>query len=110
MMTPVPSVVVAAVGGVASPVDLAQAPGFGSPVQEPSATGGFAAMLKQQFDELSSTVKAAESSMENLAASKPVQLHEMMIALERARISVQTFVQVRNKLIESYQDVMRMQL
>jgi flagellar hook-basal body complex protein FliE len=33
-----------------------------------------------------------------------------MISMERARLDVQTFVQVRNKLIESYQDLMRMQL
>jgi flagellar hook-basal body complex protein FliE len=32
-----------------------------------------------------------------------------MIKLERARISVQVFVQVRNKVVESYQDLMRMQ-
>jgi flagellar hook-basal body complex protein FliE len=33
-----------------------------------------------------------------------------MVGIERARIGVQTFVQVRNRLIESYQDLMRMPL
>jgi flagellar hook-basal body complex protein FliE len=48
--------------------------------------------------------------MRDLAAGKPVELHEVMISLEKARLSVQTFVQVRNKLVESYQDLMRMQM
>jgi flagellar hook-basal body complex protein FliE len=39
-----------------------------------------------------------------------VALHDVMIALERGRLAVQTFVQVRNRLVESYQDLMRMQL
>jgi len=55
-------------------------------------------------------VGAAETAMQSLASGRPVELHEVMISLERARLSVQTFVQVRNKLIESYQDLMRMQL
>jgi flagellar hook-basal body complex protein FliE len=55
-------------------------------------------------------VSAAERAMSDLSAGKPVELHEVMISLERAQISVQTFVQVRNKLVEAYLDLMRMQL
>lgn len=75
-----------------------------------SAPEGFAALMRQGLGELNTSVGAAESAMGALASGKPVELHDVMISLERARISVQTFVQVRNKLIESYQDLMRMQL
>jgi len=47
--------------------------------------------------------------MRALAAGRPVELHEVMIGLERARMSVQVFVQVRNRLVEAWQDLMRMQ-
>lgn len=78
--------------------------------QSASAPGAFASLMQREVGELNASVGAAEAAMRDLAAGKSVELHEVMISLERARISVQTFVQVRNKLIESYQDLMRMQL
>lgn len=75
-----------------------------------SIPGGFANLIQNGIEDLNSNVGAAESSMRDLAAGKTGELHDLMINLERARISVQTFVQVRNKLIESYQELMRMQL
>ena len=62
------------------------------------------------LSEIDGDMRSAEAQMQKLAAGQPVQLHEVMISLERAQLSVQTFVQIRNKLIEAYQDVMRMQL
>ncbi len=76
----------------------------------PSAPDAFANLLQRQIGEFNASVGAAETAMRDLASGKGVELHEVMISLERARISVQTFVQVRNKLVESYQDLMRMQL
>ena len=70
----------------------------------------FANLLQSQLSDLNASVGTAETAMQNLASGKPAELHEVMISLERARLSVQTFVQIRNKLIESYQDLMRMQL
>jgi flagellar hook-basal body complex protein FliE len=75
-----------------------------------SAPSAFANLMHGQLGELNASMSAAETAMSDLAAGKAVELHDVMIAIERARISVQTFIQVRNKLIESYQDVMRMQL
>ena len=75
-----------------------------------TGAGTFASLVQHELNEVNANVAAAETAMRNLAAGKPVELHDVMISLERARISVQTFVQVRNKLIESYQDLMRMQL
>jgi flagellar hook-basal body complex protein FliE len=74
------------------------------------STDAFARLFSQGLGEVNSSVSAAERAMSDLAAGKPVELHEVMISLERAQISVQTFVQVRNKLVEAYQDLMRMQL
>ena len=85
----------------AMPVDAAQ---------NASAPDAFANLMQRGMGEMNASVNTAESAMRDLAAGKSVQLHDVMISLERARISVQTFVQVRNKLVESYQDLMRMQL
>lgn len=74
------------------------------------STDAFARLFSEGLGDVNSSVSAAEHAMSDLAAGKPVELHEVMISLERAQISVQTFVQVRNKLVEAYQDLMRMQL
>jgi flagellar hook-basal body complex protein FliE len=75
-----------------------------------AAPGAFEQILQRELGQLDTNLATAESAMRELAAGKKVELHEVMISLERARIGVQTFVQVRNKLIESYQDLLRMQL
>jgi len=77
---------------------------------EASAPSEFASVLAGKVGDMNANVSAAETVLSDLAAGKAVEPQEAMISMERARISVLTFVQLRNKLIESYQDVMRMQL
>jgi flagellar hook-basal body complex protein FliE len=76
----------------------------------PPASDLFANLMQGGLSELNTDVVAAEGAIRDLATGKSVDLHDVMISLERARLSVQTFIQVRNKLVESYQDLMRMQL
>jgi flagellar hook-basal body complex protein FliE len=90
-------------GAATSAANIDATAGYGTP-------SAFARIMQQQLGELNSSIGTAETAMRDLAAGKPVELHEVMIALEHARVSVQTFVQIRNKLIESYQDLIRMQL
>jgi flagellar hook-basal body complex protein FliE len=84
-------------------IGLAAAPGM-------SAPDTFANMMQTKLEDLDANVGAAETALRDLAAGKVVEPQEVMITMERARISVLTFLQLRNKLVESYQDVMRMQL
>jgi flagellar hook-basal body complex protein FliE len=98
-----------AIGGAAQGA-ISGTGAIASAAQGTSAPDTFANLFQQQLSELNANVGAAETSMQDLAAGKSVELHDVMISLERARLSVQTFVQIRNKLVESYQDLMRMQL
>ncbi|MGC4061424.1 MAG: flagellar hook-basal body complex protein FliE [Aquabacterium sp.] len=75
-----------------------------------SGTSGFANVFEQQLDKVNTDLSVAESSLQKLAAGEPIELHDVMIALETARIGVQTMVQVRNRMVEAYQDLMRMQI
>ncbi len=59
---------------------------------------------------LDSVQKAADDKAMELATGEPVDLHEVMISRETASLHMQLALQVRNKLVEAYQDVMRMQL
>jgi len=53
---------------------------------------------------------AAGQSVNGLLAGGNVSLHQTMIAMEEASVSFQLMVEVRNKLLESYQELMRMQV
>jgi flagellar hook-basal body complex protein FliE len=81
-----------------------------NPAPDTVSGDAFAALMRTGVSELNASVGAAEGAMRELAAGKGVELHDVMITLERAQLSVQTFVQIRNKLVESYQDLTRMQL
>lgn len=52
----------------------------------------------------------ADVAVRDLAMGKSQNLHEVMISLEEAKISFELMVQVRNKLVEAYQEVLRMRI
>jgi flagellar hook-basal body complex protein FliE len=47
---------------------------------------------------------------EKLARGENVELHEVMIASQKASITLAATMEIRNKVIEAYQEVMRMQI
>jgi flagellar hook-basal body complex protein FliE len=52
----------------------------------------------------------ADKAVLNVQAGHTDSLHEAIIALEKADVSFRTMMTVRNKLIEAYQEIMRMQV
>ncbi len=82
----------------------------GSSFQDSTAGGSFQKMLTDAESTLNGLQADADSSINKLAAGQPVELHEAMLATEKASIAFQFAVQVRNKVIEAYQEVMRMQV
>ena len=56
------------------------------------------------------SLQAADAQLRALSAGQDVPIHEVMISMERARLDLMLVVEVRNRLIESYQEMMRMQL
>jgi flagellar hook-basal body complex protein FliE len=55
-------------------------------------------------------LNVADRELQALATGQTQNLHQTMIALEEAKLSFQLLVQVRNRVLEAYQDVMRMQV
>ena len=86
------------------------------PYQPPAGTGAarpvesFGATLFEAVQTLDRLQQEADQQAVRLAAGEPVELHDVMLAQERASLGFQLAVGVRNKLVEAYQDVMRMQL
>ena len=53
---------------------------------------------------------SSEHLLQDLAAGKTDNIHHLMLSLGDAKLSLQLLVQVRNKLLEGYQDILRMQV
>ena len=71
----------------------------------------FAKVLKTSIEQVNKTQVQAESMTQAFEVGAPgVQLHDVMISLAKANVSFQQMVQVRNRLVSAYHDIMNMQV
>jgi flagellar hook-basal body complex protein FliE len=89
-----------------------QLDGAAAPVQQgpAAAADSFGSMLRDAVSQLDSLQKSADANVTRLATGQPVDLHEVMISMEQSNLGLQLAMQVRNKLIEAYQEISRMQV
>jgi flagellar hook-basal body complex protein FliE len=73
-------------------------------------SGSFAAVLKDSLTEVNKMQQKADAAVTALASGDKVNLHETMIAMEQADVSFRMMMQVRNKIVEAYQEILRMQV
>lgn len=71
------------------------------------AESSFADTLKQLVDSVEGASDEANTAVNGMV-NNSVDVHDAMIALQRAEMSLQLAVQIRNKLVQAYQDIMRM--
>lgn len=84
---------------LAQPADAAAAP-----------TGRFGEWFARELGEVNGKLVQAEQGLQQLATGDAANLHDVMIRLEEARLSFQLAIQFRARVLEAYQDVMRMQV
>jgi flagellar hook-basal body complex protein FliE len=70
----------------------------------------FASQLNTAIGETNRLQQVADKKMEDLAAGKTDNIAEVMIAVEKADISLRLLTQIRNKILDAYQEIMRMQV
>ena len=71
----------------------------------------FGAVMKSSLDQVNETqAQAKELATAFESGDTSVELPEVMVALQKANISFQAITQVRNKLLNAYQEVMNMQV
>jgi len=73
-------------------------------------TESFGEMLKESVQEINKLQTDADVAIRRVELEGSGSIHEAIIALEKADISFRTVMQVRNKILEAYQEVMRMQV
>lgn len=80
------------------------------PASTQPAGDSFATMLGNLVSEVNARQNLAAEAVSALQSGQNVSLHQAVLAMEEASISFQLMVEVRNKLLESYQELMRMQI
>ena len=73
-------------------------------------SAGFGDVLNQFVGEVNQKQLASSQAVNDLISGKEIPLHQAMIAMQEAGVAFQLMVEVRNKLLEGYQDLMRMQI
>jgi len=73
-------------------------------------TADFATWLAQQVDDVNTKIAQADTQVRELAVGTNTNIHQVMISLEKAHLSLELVMQVRNKVLEAYQNMMQMQV
>ncbi len=86
------------IGGIEA---LRPAPGRG-------AAEGFAEMLAEAMRAVDRLQRESDAAQQALAAGDDVELHEVLIKIEEAEVAFKIMMEVRNKLVDAYREIMRM--
>ena len=101
-------------------MNIASSPGLSGLSEVPSAAGskppqagglsGFGRTLSSAIEDAREKNAEADDAARRLVLGKDTDIHSTMIALEKADISFQFLMQIRNKIISAYETVMRTQI
>jgi flagellar hook-basal body complex protein FliE len=75
-----------------------------------AAGKSFAATLNEAINSVNELQNDSNKAMQNLATGRTDNIAEVMISAEKADIALKLMVQVRNKIIDAYQEIMKMQV
>jgi flagellar hook-basal body complex protein FliE len=79
-------------------------------VKQAAAAPGFTDMLTDAVAKTNERQVEADRAIEKLSTGEEKNIHNVMIAMEKADISLRLLVQIRNKAVDAYQEIMRMQV
>ncbi|MDI6728948.1 MAG: flagellar hook-basal body complex protein FliE [Thermodesulfovibrionales bacterium] len=89
--------------------DISQ--GVAQPSKTTKKSGvSFEDAIKDALNEVSTIQNEAEKAIENFSKGEVKDIHTVVVAMEKADVSLQTLLQVRNKLLTAYEEIMRMQV
>ncbi|MHB8959140.1 MAG: flagellar hook-basal body complex protein FliE [Candidatus Limnocylindrales bacterium] len=103
---------VSGAGAQASPIGATAAQLTGAPTGADATSPGnsFLDAIGNALGQLNAQVNGADASMAQFAAGGSADLHTVMLDLQQASIGLKTGIAVRDKLLEAYQELMRIQV
>lgn len=75
-----------------------------------SSKGGFGELLQSSLDRFNQLQSDADRASEDLTVGSQTDIHSAMIAVEKAGIALELALQIRNKLLNAYETLMRQQI
>jgi flagellar hook-basal body complex protein FliE len=84
----------------------------GLALPQPRGSDGtsFGDTLKDAVNQVDAAQRSADSQIEAFVAGEQENVHEVMIAMNQAKLAFQLMTEVRNKTLETYHELMRMQV
>jgi len=93
------------------PVDIPTSiPGQPTPTKPAENSTGFGDVLQDALQQVSDLQAQAGDDVQRVLTGEITDVHSAMIAVQKADISFQMMMQVRNKIVSAYQEIMRMQV
>ena|SRR5579864_6901139 len=95
-----------------SPVRMINLPEMAQiePSSASSAAGGFGSMLEGMIGRVDRSQAQAQQAAESFLTGNNEELHSVALASQRAELQFDLFLQVRNKAVQAYQEIMKMQI
>lgn len=87
-----------------------QTPSTGAAAPTGQSGRSFGSTVKDALADVNKLQSDADQVATKLAGGDAVEIHQAMIAMQKASTALQFTIQVRNKVIEAYQEIMRMQV
>jgi flagellar hook-basal body complex protein FliE len=91
-----------------SGTDNLPASGVGS--QKPTGSVSFREVLEKSLGEVNNLQSEAEQKIQKFATGEITDLREVMVAAEEANLAFQFTLEIRNKIVEAYQELFRLQV
>ena len=96
-------------GGIQFPRDVEVRPKHYN-IETGEIKESFSQMLGKAINGVDESMKQSEQSVQNFVTGKTDNVHEVMIDMQKAQLSFQMMIEVRNKAIETYNEISRMQI
>jgi flagellar hook-basal body complex protein FliE len=93
-----------------TPVGAPALPRIESPAQAAGKPGEFRSLLESSISQVENLRSDAGQAVENLIAGQGGELHTVVLATQKAELAFELGLQVRNKVVQAYQEIMRMQM
>ncbi len=84
-------------------------PSPAAPTQAPANPASFGKLLNEAIQQVNDVEKGSQGELQKFLGNES-DLHSVMIALEKADLSFQMMMQVRNKIVSAYQEIMKSQV
>jgi flagellar hook-basal body complex protein FliE len=81
-----------------------------APAPATARPGGFGAVFESALSSVENTRQQSTETVEKFLSGEGGELHTTVLATQRAELSFQLFLQARNKVVDAYQEIMRMQM